>query len=504
MKNHEVEKKLKNAYSKIETPNVLNSVLSDSQTQKGIVYMENKKMNWKPGLSFALAALLMVGGYAGFSNMNSKVVASTIAFDVNPSIELEMNKKERVLKVNALNEDAQKVIDGMDLVGSDMDVAVNGLIGSMIKHGYLSDLTNSILVSVNSNNQTITDKMQKELTEEINELIKENNLTGSVLSQKIQLDDEEIEELAIVYGITKGKTQLIKEILKTNPYHSFEDLVNLSINELNLISQPKQQTMENVTVTGTASDKKYIGVQKAKEIALADAKLKENQVVDLDVEIDYEMGNMVYEVDFEYNNFDYDYDIKATDGSILHVLKDEPIVNKPVESKPQETKPTQYIGQEKAKTIAFEHAKVNQSEVKGLWIEMDYDDGQMIYEVEFYVGNKEYSYEISALTGNVVDSEVEYDDDYVVSNSSSNSKPAKSNSNKNESTDNPSTTTISKDKAKSIALTNAGVSADQIREYEIELDEGKYEISFNVGNTEYDYEIKATDGTILDKEVDKD
>lgn len=487
MKNHEVEKKLKKAYSKIETPDILNSILSDSQTQKGYIYMENKKMNWKPGLAFALAAVLMVGGLSGMNLYNSNLVTSTIAFDVNPSIELEMNKKEKVLKVNTLNEDAKIVLDGMDLVGSDMDVAVNALIGSMIKHGYLSDLTNSILVSVNTNDKATTDKLQKELTQEINELIRENNLDGSVLSQKIQLDNEEIEELAKVYGITKGKTQLIKEILKSNPYHSFEDLVDLSINELNLISQSKQETMENVTVSGTASDKKYIGTQKAKEIALANANLKENQVMDLDIELDYEMGVMVYEVDFEYNNSDYDYDIKATDGSILHVKKDvEPVRNeKPVEN----SKPTEYIGKEKVKSIAFEHAKVNENQVSGLWIEMDKDDGQVIYDVEFYVGNKEYNYEISATSGKIVDSEVEYDDDVVIS------KPS--------TTTQPSTTTISKDKAKSLVLSDANVNASEITEYEIELDDGKYEISFNVGKNEYDYEI-STDGKILKKEVDQD
>ena len=485
MKNHEVEKKLKKAYSKIEAPDLLNSVLSDYQTQKGYVYMEKKNNTWKLGLAMCVAALLMIGGISGFNHFNSNLVTSTIAFDVNPSIELEMNKNEEVLKVNALNEDAIKVLDGMNLVGSDMDVAVNALIGSMIKQGYLSELTNSILVSVNSNDQAVTNELQKKLMEEINELIKENNLTGSVLSQKIQLDDEEIEELANVYGITKGKTQLIKEILKTNPYHSFEDLVNLSINELNLISQSKQDTMENVTVSGTASDKKYIGVQKAKEIALEKANLKENQVLDLDVELDYEMGTMIYEVEFEYNQLDYDFDIKATDGTILHMKEN---VESSKTSQPVENISTSYIGKEKAKEIVFNHANVKESQVTNLWIEMDSDDGQMIYEVEFNVGSKEYDYEVSATSGKVIDYDVETDDDKedVVTNTQT------------------STTTISKDKAKSIALTDANVTASQISNYEIELDEGKYEISFNANNKEYDYEISSTTGKILNKEVETD
>ena len=68
---------------------------------------------------------------------------------------------------------------------------------------------------------------------------------------------------------------------------------------------------------------------------------------------------------------------------------------------------------------------MNENDAKGLWIEMDYDDGQMVYEIEFNAGNKEYNYEISATTGKVVNSEVEYDDDYVVSKPSTSTQQSK-------------------------------------------------------------------------------
>ena len=222
-------------------------------------------------------------------------------------------------------------------------------------------------------------------------------------------------------------------------------------------------------------------VENYEELYKENANLKENQVLDLEVELDYEMSMMVYEVDFEYNNLDYDYDIKATDGSILHTTNNKPIKNdKPL----QQVQPTKYIGNEKVKEIALQNAKVSASQVNGLWIEMDKDDGQVVYEVEFYVGNKEYHYEISASTGKIMNSEVEHDDDIVVDKQTT-------------------STQISKEKAKSLVLSDANVNASNISKYEIELDEGKYEISFNVGNIEYDYEI-STDGKILKKEIDKD
>ena len=63
---------------------------------------------------------------------------------------------------------------------------------------------------------------------------------------------------------------------------------------------------------------------------------------------------------------------------------------------------------------------------------------------------------------------------------------------------------ISADKAKAIAFGHAGVSAGQVRELSVEYDDGVYEVDFKVGNTEYDYEIGATDGSIRKADVEQD
>ena len=64
---------------------------------------------------------------------------------------------------------------------------------------------------------------------------------------------------------------------------------------------------------------------------------------------------------------------------------------------------------------------------------------------------------------------------------------------------------ISADKAKAIAFGHAGVSAGQVRDLSVEYDDdGVYEIDFKVGNTEYDYEIGTTDGSIRKSDVEQD
>ena len=65
---------------------------------------------------------------------------------------------------------------------------------------------------------------------------------------------------------------------------------------------------------------------------------------------------------------------------------------------------------------------------------------------------------------------------------------------------------ISKEKAKSIALNDAGLKESKVRQLEVELDreDNKYEVDFEYNGKEYSYEINATTGKIIDKEVERD
>ena len=73
-------------------------------------------------------------------------------------------------------------------------------------------------------------------------------------------------------------------------------------------------------------------------------------------------------------------------------------------------------------------------------------------------------------------------------------------------TNDQSTNYISRDKAKSIALNDAGLKESKVRQLEVELDkeDNKYEVDFEYNGKEYSYEINATTGKIIDKEVERD
>ena len=321
---NKIKQKIKRSFSNIVLPNF---DMNDLKKRKGLVYVNEKKTR-KKGLfvtlsvSLAICVCLFLG--LTYFNGNMKV-ASRIGIDVNPSIELTVNKKEKVLDVIANNSDANIILEGMDLKGSDINVAINALIGSMVKNGYIDELANSILISVDSDNAAESEALRQKIVAELNAFIaSENDI--AVITQNITTEDANLKK-AQELGISVGKLELIEKLIAKNNLYTYESLKDLSINELNLLLG---DSIENVTTTGSVSEKAYIGKDKALEIAYSDAGVNSSDVTRSKVEMDYDDGVMVYEVEFIHNNREYDYEINATNGTIIErdrEYDDEPIID---------------------------------------------------------------------------------------------------------------------------------------------------------------------------------
>lgn len=161
---------------------------------------------------------------------------------------------------------------------------------------------------------------------------------------------------------------------------------------------------------GVAKKAKKISADKAKKIALGDAKLAEKDVTFVKVELEFENNRLVYDVEFYSGNVEYDYDIDAVSGAIVSADRD--IENYVIPAQPSAEAPTKAqaseISVEKAKQIALSHAGVGSARFTKAKI--DYENGVKVYEIEFKVGNMEYEYDINVLNGAIVSSSAEIDD----------------------------------------------------------------------------------------------
>lgn len=471
----ELENRLKQAVYE-QTPDVLPQILSARKMERGKVIdmtknFENKKKhtvrNWAIGAAAAL--VLAVGAYTGYQYQFA--VDTAVSIDVNPSIQLEVNRSEKVLSANALNEDAEVLLEGMELKGTNLKTAVNAVIGSMVQNGYLTDDTNSILLTVDNSDPAKQQALQKELTEGINASLKELSVSGSVFSQSLTAT-EELEAIAAKYGISQGKAYWIQKLCKADSTLSPDVLAALSINDLALLGEARDLSDDDYI--GIADDSAYIGTEKASQIAVE--KAGGGKVVK--IEMDLDDGVMVYEGDLVKDNVKYEFDIDATTGKILkwETDMDDDDVTPPSTS-------DKVIGEDKAKEIVLK-------KVPGATItefKLDEDDGRLVYEGEAYLNQTEYDFEINAVDGTVLKWESE-----------TKNKPA--------ATPKPTTkpaSSISLDDAKNIVLKK--VPGATITEIKLDYDDGRkvYEGSAYKGSTEYDFEINASTGDIIKWESER-
>ncbi len=335
MQKKEIKRKL-NKMVVNSTPNVLDDVLakceSENLLKKKEIKMKEKQKNkfLIPKLAGALVVIVVcIGGLLLFRNQN-RMYDSEIYFDVNPSIELKIDKDREVISAVALNDDGMKVLDNMNLKDADLTVAVNAIIGSMLKNGYLTVTENSILVSVKNKDASKAKALEEEISNDISAILNASSINASILSQAYD-DDANAQNLATENNISEGKARLISNIISSNitdskgNLYTFDTLKDLSINELNLLVSSKNVTVKDTQKNGEASSSSYITRDSARDIAINAAGVSLDDIRALEVELDADDGRLVYEVEFKSGDSDYDYEIDAKSGEIIknHVEIDD-------------------------------------------------------------------------------------------------------------------------------------------------------------------------------------
>lgn len=147
-----------------------------------------------------------------------------------------------------------------------------------------------------------------------------------------------------------------------------------------------------------------VGIEGAKAAALADAGVAAAQAVFTKAEPDYEDGMLVYDVEFHTSTHEYEYEIAAATGAV-YSRSAEAFQAAPPSAVPGGA----YIGMDRAKAAALDHAGLTAAQVTFTHASMDRDHGKMVYEVEFRQGRTEYEYKIDAATGRILDHEMDVD-----------------------------------------------------------------------------------------------
>lgn len=250
----------------------------------------------------------------------------------------------------------------------------------------------------------------------------------------------------------------------------------------------------------------------AASIAMERAGVKEDDALSLRVSQEEEDGVAVYDVEFatadrryhcdvvrssgEVLNFSYNAvtsgDDQADDGAAAQTSGAQESSASAAQTDDasaadaqQSTASSGAIDEAQARSIALEHAGVAESDAKFYRVERDNDDGRVVYEVEFYSGNTEYDYEISAETGEILS----YDSD--IEGWAAQSGNAEG-----------SAVTLEQARAL-VAERIPGVSADSVQ-IEQDREDGRtvYEGEVYYDGAEYEFEIDASTGSFIKWSVD--
>ena len=248
----------------------------------------------------------------------------------------------------------------------------------------------------------------------------------------------------------------------------------------------------------TVAENTSIGVAAAQNFAFADAGVDPAAAYVDHTEFDFERGQFVYEVEFIADGTEYEYWIKASDGT---VVKKE---TKLISANGSNVATPDQITLEEAQTAALTDAGVAAADATFTEGKLDYDDGQALYDVDFYTADAKYEYEINAATGSVYSRSKETFSAAPTQDTTPATEPDPVPAGSDTAGSAPAATGM--EAAKAAALADAGFTEDQVylSKCEADYDDGVlcYEIEFCCNGREYDYEIYGETCAVRSKDVE--
>ncbi len=376
---------------------------------------------------------------------NTEAEVGTVTMEINPGVEYVIARNGNVKAVRFLNDDAEKLLEEIELKGQSLKSALSITVAAYKAAG-LMESNDTVLISFDKK-LSGDEKLKESVSEVVKEALEKTKSVHTVVYADAT-DNDETAAIAKKYGVSQGKAQLIADA-KKNSSMSEEEIANLPLDEL--VGLQKD-------VNSTVIDSEYIGILKAKAIALNDSgcaarvEFTEARLINKGVKYPY------YRLVFNDKHTQWTYLVNAVNGDILE--KNEVAL---------------FISLEEAKDIALKDAGIkDKPEVKVVFTkeELSRNSGRPCWILEFYTAEFQYSYKIDAKTGEIIFFDYHIDIR----------------------------------KAKEIALTDAGVYADVAK---ITFTEEEYVgggiktpyfyFVFNNDTVQWTYRIDATLGIVLEK-----
>lgn len=235
-----MHEKLKEAFDQIQVEDELKSRTKEYIFHKTNGYTQKKTVNYRILLSAAACIILFVfSGYWLYFTPTTE-----ISIDINPSMELAVNRFDRIISVDGYNDDGEKLAASLDVKYMNYSDAVNEILESDAVTSLLSE--NEIMsITVTGTSETQSSKVLSDIQSCTRE--RKNTYCYSARSE----DVESAHEL----GLSYGKYKAFLELQSLNPDITVSDIQNMTMKEIKDLTD-KLSAKENSNASSGNSGQK--------------------------------------------------------------------------------------------------------------------------------------------------------------------------------------------------------------------------------------------------------
>ena len=175
-----------------------------------------------------------------------------VSVDVNPSIDLVVDKNNTVISVSGANEEGKMIIAEEDIVGKDVEQAVEIIINTESETGYLvkgnvQTGENTVTITVSADTKAIQEALENTITNTVNQACSQLNIVAStVINEAQKYTREALEKKALLCDPT-----LTEEDVEKMSYEQLLAVINLHYLET---AEIYSQELENLYLEAKSSE----------------------------------------------------------------------------------------------------------------------------------------------------------------------------------------------------------------------------------------------------------
>ncbi len=180
--------------------------------------------------AIAAAAVLVLMLFSGLGAYMYYHPITYVNIDINPGIELSVNRFDRVISAYGINDSGKEFIGKLSFKNYKVDLAVNDIIAIAQEDKYLSEgQENALVMTVTSDDKASAEQMLVELNTTVEQQLQTKHIASEVITKTIEKKEHDD---AVKKGVSPGKLEIINKLTDIDKTMTFEKCKDMPIREL--------------------------------------------------------------------------------------------------------------------------------------------------------------------------------------------------------------------------------------------------------------------------------